>query len=134
MVRRIFRATFDKILTAGSAVRIVSDLALNLWLTFLTGKKGAQIRLKIAPIAQMTSRVCQIWSQIVFLICLKIDFRAQLCSKAPSHPGTLKYCEETFFPGKLFLCTSRAVPAETRLFLDAEPTMQMMWQMLLPIP
>ena len=37
-------------------------------------KKSAQIRLKIAPIARTTSRVGQIWSQIVFLIFWKIQY------------------------------------------------------------
>jgi len=36
-------------------------------------KKSAQIRLKIAPIARTTSRVGQIWSQIVFMICEKLS-------------------------------------------------------------
>ena len=37
-------------------------------------KKSAQIRLKLAPIARRTSRVGQIWSQIVFLIFWKIQY------------------------------------------------------------
>ena len=40
----------------------------------LNEKKSAQIRLKIAPIARATSRVGQIWSQIVFLIFWKIQY------------------------------------------------------------
>ena len=39
MMRRIFWATFDKILTTGSAVRIFWNLFLNLWATFSTKKK-----------------------------------------------------------------------------------------------
>ena len=37
-------------------------------------KKSAQIRPKMAPIARTTSRVGEIWSQIVFLIFWKIQY------------------------------------------------------------
>ena len=42
-------------------------------------KKSAQIRLKIAPIAWTTSRVGQIWPQIVFLVFWKIQYLDSGC-------------------------------------------------------
>ena len=42
-------------------------------------KKSAQIRLKIAPIAWTTSRVGQIWPQIMFLIFWKIQYLDSGC-------------------------------------------------------
>ena len=58
----------------------------------LNEKKSAQIRLKIAPIARTTSRVGQIWSQIVFLIFLKKKSAAySLISTLLSHKyGSMK--------------------------------------------
>ena len=42
-------------------------------------KKSAQIRLKIAPIARTTSRVGQIWPQIIFLIFWKVQYPDSGC-------------------------------------------------------
>ena len=82
-----FELLFYNIWPLESAIRIVLNLFFNLWTTFSTKQKSAQIRLKIAPIARTTSRAGQIWPQIIFLIFWKIQYLeprvAPVCDPVP---------------------------------------------------
>ena len=99
------------------AVRIFSNLFLNLLLTFSTEKKSAQNRLKIAPMAWTTSRVGQIWCQIDFLIFLKKKVAVGFPGFYPVQPhfdsvsGTSSKGEKTERVFKLTLATD----LETRM-------------------